>query len=322
LHQKHKTQGERESLVAVLIVGATGTLGRATALSLLADGQRVRALVREPACRPNVVAELQRAGAELVTGDLTDAASLERACKGALRIFACAHALLGRGEQRSAQVDHVGHSSLLAAAMSAGVPRIVYTSALGAREDHPIDFFRTKFEIEQAVRESTIPYTILRPSSFMEQHVHAFLGKPLLDKGFAVIVGPGRKRRNFVAAGDVAAFAAMALRGDDLLNRTLDIGGPDDISLRDIAAMYMLRSKQGRVFHAPLGLARAAATVVRPLHEGIARVLDIAAVPDDDWPESFDPAPLLAEFPRAMVTVEKFIDERVREWRRSRVGRR
>jgi uncharacterized protein YbjT (DUF2867 family) len=308
--------------VTILIVGATGMLGRATALSLLADGQRVRALVREPARAPTVVTELQRAGAELMVGDLTDPASLERACKGALRVFACAHALLGRGAQRSAQVDHVGHSSLVAAAMSAGVPRLVYTSALGAREDHPIDFFRTKYEIEQAVRESTIPYTILRPSAFMEQHVHGLIGKPLLDKGIAVLVGPGRKRRNFVAVPDVAAFAALALRGDALANRTLEIGGPDNISNRDIAAMYMLRSKQGRVLHAPLGLARAAATVARPLHEGIARVLDIAAVPDDAWPESFDPAPLLAEFPRAMTTVEKFVDERVREWRRSRVGRR
>jgi uncharacterized protein YbjT (DUF2867 family) len=307
--------------VTILIVGATGLLGRTTALTLLQEGQRVRALVREPVRQPQVVAELQRAGAEVVPGDLTDAASLERACKGVLRVFACAHSFLGRGALRSAQVDHVGHSSLLAAALAAGVPRFVYTSALGAREDHAIDFFRTKWEIEQAVRESGIPYTILRPSSFMEQHVHEFLGRLILDKGFAVIFGAGRKRRNFIAVRDVAPFAAMALRGDVLLNRTLDIGGPDNISTRDVAAMYLMKSRQGRVFHAPVGLARMGAQLARPLHEGIARVLEIAAVPDADWPETFDPAPLLAEFPRAMTTVEKFVDERVRDWRRSRVGR-
>jgi uncharacterized protein YbjT (DUF2867 family) len=307
--------------VTILIVGATGQLGRATARALLEEGQRVRVLVREPLRQPKLVAELQRAGAELVSGDLTDASSLERACKGALRIFVCAHALLGRGPQRSAQVDHVGHSSLLAAALSTGVQRFVYTSALGAREDHPIDFFRTKHEIEQAVRESTIPYTILRPASFMEQHVHEFLGRLILDKGFAVIFGPGRKRRNFVSARDVAPFAVMALRGDELLGRTLEIGGPDNISTRDVATMYMLRSRQGRVFHAPVGIARVGAQIVRPLHEGVARVLEIAAVPDEAWPESFDPAPLQSEFPRAMMTVERFVDERVREWRRARVGR-
>lgn len=308
--------------MTILIVGATGQLGRATALALLKEGQRVRALVREPARSPKVVAELQRAGAELASGDLTDPASLEAACKGALAVFACAHSMLGRGAASSAQVDHVGHSSLLAAALSAGVPRFVYTSVLGAREDHPIDFFRTKWEIEQAVRDSGVPHTVLRPSAFMEQHVHEFLGKLILDKGFALLFGPGRKRRNFVSVRDVAPFAAMALSGDALRNRTLDIGGPDNMSNLEVANLYILRSKQGRVFHLSPKVARVGAQLMRPLHEGIARVLEIGAVPDDDWPETFDPSRLQAEFPRAMTTVDKFVDERVRDWRRSRVGRR
>jgi uncharacterized protein YbjT (DUF2867 family) len=308
--------------VTILIVGATGLLGSATALALLKEGQRVRVLVRERTSHPERVAELQQAGAELMQGDLTDPASLERACKGALRVFACAHSFFGRGRLRSAQVDHVGHSALIAATLTTGVPRFVYTSVLGARENHPIDFFRTKYEIEEGLRSSHIPYTILRPAAFMEQHVHRFLGKPLLDRGFTVIVGPGRKRRNFVSVRDVAPFAVTALRDDTLLHRTLEIGGPDNISTRDIAAMYALRSRQGRVVHLPQPVAQVAARALRPFHEGVARVLDVAAVPDDDWDETFDPRALLAEFPREMVTVERFVDERVRDWRRSRVGRR
>ncbi len=308
--------------MTILIVGATGLLGRATAKALLEDGQRVRVLVREPARQPQHVSALQQAGAELVSGDLTDPGSLERACKGALRIFACAHSFLGRGRYTSAQVDHVGHSALIAAAQSAGVPRFVYTSALGARENHPIDFFRTKYEIEEGLRESHIPYTILRPAAFMEQHIHEFIGKPLLDKGVTLIFGAGRKRRNFVSVRDVMPFAVTALRDDTLVNRTLDLGGPDNISNRDIAAMYALRSRQGRVVHLPLGLARVAAQALRPFHEGVARVLEMAAVADDDWDETFDPRALLAEFPREMMTVERFVNERVRDWRRSRVGRR
>ncbi len=307
--------------MTILIVGATGGLGCATAKALLDDGQRVRVLVREPARQPQRVSALQQAGAELVSGDLTDPGSLERACKGALRVFACAHSFFGRGRWRSAQVDHVGHSALIAAALSAGVPRFVYTSALGARDNHPIDFFRTKYEVEEVLRDSLVPYTILRPSAFMEQHVHGFIGKPLLDKGVALIFGAGRKRRNFVSVRDVVPFALTALRDDTLVNRTLDIGGPGNISNRDVAAMYVLRSHQGRIVHLPLGLARAGAQVLRPLHEGVARALDVAAVPDDDWDETFDPRTLLAEFPREMMTVERFVEERVRDWRRSRVGR-
>jgi len=152
----------------ILIVGATGLLGRATALPLLKQGHSVRVLVRD---RDRAI-ELQRAGAEVFIGDLTDVRSLELACKGAERVFACAHSLLGRGRYSSAQVDHVGHSALVVAARDAKVEHFVYTSVMGAREDHPIDFFRTKHEIEATVKASGMGYTILRPSAFMEQHVH------------------------------------------------------------------------------------------------------------------------------------------------------
>jgi uncharacterized protein YbjT (DUF2867 family) len=301
-----------------LIVGATGLLGRATALALLQEGQRVRALVRDPAR----AADLSRAGAELAEGDLTDADSLERACKGAHRVFACAHALLGRGEHSSAQVDHVGHSALIAAARGAGVAHFVYTSVHGAREDHPIDFWRTKHEIEQVLRDAGLPFTILRPTAFMEQHVHRFNGQLLLDKGFTVIVGPGTKPRNFVAVRDVVPIAVRALRDEALVGRTIEIGGPEDLSNRDIALMYALRARKGRVLHLPLGAARAAAAALRPLHEGIARVLDIALVPDADWPETYDARAQQVEFPSTLTTVDRFIDERVREWRRAGAGKR
>jgi hypothetical protein len=53
----------------------------------------------------------------------------------------------------------------------------------------------------------------------------------------------------------------------------------------------------------------------------VSRLLDSAVLTDEDWPETFEPGPLLAEFPGEMMTVERFVDERVRDWRRSRVGR-
>jgi uncharacterized protein YbjT (DUF2867 family) len=299
--------------VMILIVGATGLLGRATALPLLAQGHAVRALVRDRA----KAADLQRQGAEVVLGDLTDPRSLELACKGVDRVFACAHSMLGRGQQASAQVDHVGHSALVVAARDAKVERLVYTSAMGASANHPIDFFRSKHEIEAVVKGSGMGYTILRPAAFMEHHVHKFNGQMLLEKGFTVIIGPGTKPRNFVAVRDVAPFAIQALTQDDLNGRTLEIGGPDNLGNRDVAAMYIVRARRGRVVHLPLGVARLMARVIRPLHEGIARVLDLACVPERQLRESWQAQTLLAEFPRALTTVDAFIDERVAEWRRA-----
>lgn len=301
----------------ILIVGATGALGRATALPLLAQGHSVRALVRDRAR----AAELQRAGAEIYIGDLTDARSLELACKGVERVFACAHSMLGRGQYASAQVDHVGHSALVVAARDAKVEHFVYTSLMGAREGHPIDFFRTKHEIEAVVKSSGMGYTILRPSAFMEHHVHRFNGQMLLERGFTVIIGPGTKPRNFVAVRDVAPFAVQALSEDGLNGRTLEIGGPDNLSNNEVAAMYVVRARKGRVHHVPAGVAKALAGLIRPLHEGVARVLELAAVPDREMRETWDSRKLLAEFPRQLTSVDSFIDERVAEWRRGQAGK-
>ena len=296
----------------ILIVGATGLLGRATALPLLKQGHAVRALVRDRA----KAAALQGAGAEIFVGDLTDARSLELACKGVERVFACAHSMLGRGPYASAQVDHVGHSALVAAARDAKVEHFVYTSIMGTHEDHPIDFWRTKHEIEAVVKDSGMGYTILRPSAFMEQHVHRFNGQMLLERGFTVIIGPGTKPRNFVAVRDVAPFAVQALGEDSLYGCTIEIGGPDNLSNNDIAAMYVVRARKGRIHHVSVGAAKLLATLIRPLHEGVARVLDISTVPDSEWPETWQPGPSLEEFPRKLTTVDSFIDQRVAEWRR------
>ena len=295
-----------------LVVGATGVLGRATALELLRQGIPVRALVR----RRDRATDLVRAGAQLVEGDLTNPDSLEIACRGAGQVFAAAHALAGRGANRSVQVDDVGHSALMAAALGAGVRRFVYTSALGASPSHPVDFFRTKHEMEGVLRESGMPFTILRPSAFMEWHVHRFVGRPLLEHGFTVLIGPAQKPRNFVAVRDIVPFAVLALTGDTLRGRTLEIGGPDNLSSRDVAVMYRERVRRGRIVHLSAPLARGLAALARPLHEGVARVIDLALLDERTVPETWDPPRLLQEFPRRLTGVDEFIDEQVRAWRR------
>jgi len=303
--------------MTILIVGATGTLGRPVARALLEAGHSVRALVRDR----KQADDLRALGAELVLGDLTDPRSLELACKGMERVFAAAHSMLGRGETSSAQVDLVGHSALVVAAKAAKVEHFVYTSALGARDSHPIDFFRTKREIETVVKGSGMGWTILRPSAFMEQHVHLFNGKMLLDNGFVVLLGRANKPRNFVAVRDVVPFVVQALAADDLAGRTIEIGGPDNFSNTEVAQLYIERVRKGRIVHVPAGLARAIAGAIRPLHEGVARVIDVSLTSEREVREEWYPNKLLDEFPRLLTGVEAFIDERVAEWKRERARR-
>jgi uncharacterized protein YbjT (DUF2867 family) len=258
--------------------------------------------------------ELEAFGAEPVIGDLTDAASLVRACAGVDRVFAAAHGALGRGRQRSEAVDDTGHRALIDAAREVGVARFVYTSAFGAAPNHPVDFFRTKSAIERYLASSGLEHVVLRPSAFMESHAHAFNGKGLLDTGRAVVLGTGTKPRNFVAAPDVARIAASALTGPLPRERVIEIGGPGDFTNDEVARTYArIAGIPARIVHVPRAALRAIALVARPFHPGIARVMRLSSLPDDAFSETFGAADSTVERAFGSTTLEAFVAERVRE---------
>lgn len=293
----------------ILVVGATGALGRPVVRLLRERGVPVRALCRHP----ERAADLAALGAETLAGDLTDADSLRRACAGVQRVLACAHGLLGRGRWFSEAVDDAGHRTLIALAREGGMDRFVYTSALLAEPDSPIDFGRTKYRIEQAVAASGLPHAILRPAAFMEHHVHNFNGAGVLAKGKAQLIGPGTKPRNFVAATDVAQLAVRALLDEPLPFTRLDIGGPDHASNAEVAALYArLAGRPPRVSHLPAGVARVLSRLAGPLHPGAARVLRLMSLPDDAFDETWHGAAALEQrFGIRLTRLEAFVRARV-----------
>jgi len=264
----------------------------------------------------NRARDLEARGVEPIVCDLVDPPSLARACAGVDRVFAAAHGALGRGKYRSQAVDDIGHRALIDAARAAGVSRFVYTSALGAAADHPVDFFRTKYAIEQYLAQSGLDYVVLRPTALMEWHVHTFNGKAVLEKGRAVILGSGRKRRNFVAARDVAAVAMLALTRDEP-ERLVSIAGPGNYTNDDVAQLYArIAGMPARISHLPRPAIAAIGGIARPFHEGIARVMRIASLPDDTFDEACD-APEWAGHVIGATSLEAFVRERVLEHRAS-----
>lgn len=293
----------------ILVVGATGALGRPVVQLLRAKGLAVRALNRHPA----QAADLAEMGAEVVAGDLADPGSITRACAGVSHVLASAHGLLGRGRHRMEAIDGAGHRHLIASARAAGVRRFVYTSAQGAGPDNPLDFFRNKHAIEQVLLASGLDAVILRPTAFMEHHAHAFNGKGLLDKGKVQLIGPGTKARNFVCAQDVAQFAVRALLDDPPPFRSLAIGSPGNFSNLDVAALYARTAGLPlRTSHLPAPLAAALSWVLRPLHPGVARILRLSSLPEDAWPEVFEaPLDYEREFGIRMTPLQEFVRQQV-----------
>ena len=190
----------------ILIVGASGRLGSVVARLLLAQGKAVRAMTRTPLN----LAHLQEIGAEVVSGDLRNPASLLSACQGVDQVLAAAHALVGQGDNNPHTVDDAGNRHLIDAARTAGVKHFIFVSVQGASPTSPLEFFRIKYRTEAYLRTSSLSYSILRPCAFMDLWAQ-LIGQPIIEQGKTTIFGRGNNPINFVAVEDVARFVSIAL---------------------------------------------------------------------------------------------------------------
>ena len=292
----------------VLVVGATGVLGRLVVSELRAADRPVRAMTRTA---PKAHG-LRALGAEVVQGDLTDAASLARACAGASHVVASAHGMIGRGRYRSEAVDDLGHRALVAAARAAGVEHLVYVSVIGASPTHPVDFFRTKHAVEQHLHASGVPFTVVRAAAFMEWHAHEFNGRHILAGGKTTLLGRGTKRRNFVAAADVARVVVRSLDDPSLRGETIEVGGPGNYTDNEVAELYgRAAGLRPRVRHVPPAALRVIAALLRPAAPGVSRIMRMAVLDDDAWDATFDAAPSAARLNLSLTSLEQFIADRV-----------
>ncbi|MCB8939795.1 MAG: SDR family oxidoreductase [Ardenticatenaceae bacterium] len=290
-----------------LIIGGTGALGSAATRLLLQRGHKVRVMTRNP----QSATALKKLGAEVVQGDLRDKASLARACDRVDGVLAAAHSIMGRGAESSVQVDSLGHKWLINVAQEAGVRHFVYTSAFGVSPTHPAEFYRIKHEVEQYLQHSGLAHTILRPTAFMESHAHMLIGQPILEKGKVQLFGQGENPRNFVAAQDVAQFAAMALTLPQMAGATIDIGGPENWTNMEVVRLYeRLAGKRAKVSHVPLGMLRVMAGIVRPFHPGLSQVMK-TSIWFDTTDQTFDPRPTLHKYPIPLTKLESWVEKQV-----------
>jgi len=251
----------------ILIVGASGRLGSIVAQRLLAQGKAVRAMTRTPL----TLAHLKQQGAEVVSGDLRNPASLLSACRGVEQVLAAAHALVGKGNNNPQTVDDAGNRQLIDAAKAAGVKHFIFVSVLGASPDSPLEFFRIKYQAEEYLRASGLNFTILRPSAFMDLWVQ-LIGRPILEQGKTTIFGRGNNPVNFVAVEDVARFACIALEDTRACNLVIEVGGPENLTLNQVAEIFeRAGGRQAKKRHIPLPVMRVMSILMQPVNPALSR---------------------------------------------------
>jgi uncharacterized protein YbjT (DUF2867 family) len=215
--------------MTVLVTGATGFIGPHVAHALRARELPVRALVRTPARG----SRLATWGAELAVGDVTDPASLHAACEGVDCLVHLVAIIRGR-PQDFERVMADGTRNVVAAACEQGVRRFVLASALGLdeRTKDAVPYYRAKWEMERAVRDSGLEHVILRPSFVFGRDGGVLPTFVRLARFAPVtpIVGPGTQRLQPIWVEDLAEYYAMAVSEPAATDRTFELGGPDAVT--------------------------------------------------------------------------------------------
>ncbi|MEM7505904.1 MAG: NAD(P)H-binding protein [Pseudomonadota bacterium] len=261
----------------VLVLGGSGTIGRATVRALVARGHQVVCLLRPSTTQPDLP------GAEIRFGDVTDAASTARDGFAGERFDAVLSCLASRtGVAADAwAIDHQANLHALQAAKAAGVQRMVLLSAICVQKP-VLAFQHAKLAFEQALIASGITYSILRPTAFFKslsgQIERVRQGKPYL------IFGDGRLTAcKPISDGDLGTYLAECVEQESRWNRVLPIGGPGPaITPREQGeALFALLGRPARFRQVPVGLLNAIAGtlgVLGPLSPALATKAELARI--------------------------------------------
>lgn len=249
----------------ILVTGGTGFIGTRVVNLLRAEGRPVRCLVRDPAR----AATLVRLGCELAPGDVTDAPSVEAAARGCDAVIHLVAIISGSPEDFE-RIMIQGTRNVVEAARKAGVRRLVLMSALGVSEETKdlVPYYRAKWAMEQAVKESGIEYVILRPSFVFGPHGGAIgeFARVVRYSPLIPVIGDGTRRIQPIDVDDVALCTVRALDLPEAANRTFELGGPEAVTWNELwARLAAAMGKRRTMVHLPVGLVRIPAAIMERL---------------------------------------------------------
>lgn len=241
----------------ILIVGATGTLGRQVARRALDEGYKVRCLVRSP----KKAAFLKEWGAELAPGNLCQPQSLQSALEGVDAVIDAATAK-ATDNLSMKQVDWDGKVALIQAAKAAGVERYIFFSILDAEKYSNVPLMEIKRCTELFLSEAGMNYTILRLSGFMQGLIGQY-GIPILENQAIWVTGESSPIA-YMDTQDIAKFAVRALSVPATEKQTFPVVGSRAWSAEEIISLCeRLTGKQAKITRMPLNLLRIMRSVSR-----------------------------------------------------------
>jgi uncharacterized protein YbjT (DUF2867 family) len=236
--------------MTLLIVGATGTLGRQIVRRALDEGQQARCLVRSS----RRAAFLREWGAELYLGNLNDPDGLDLLLEGVTTIVdaATARATDSLGVR---QVDWEGKVNLIQAAQRANIQRYIFFSIHDAEKHPDVPLMQIKTCTEKFLAESGIPYTIFRPAGFLQGLIGQY-AMPILE-GQSIWVTGESSPIAYLDTQDIAKFAVRALQLPETVGRTYPLVGDRAWKGEELVSLCeRLSGKDAKVTRLPLSAIR------------------------------------------------------------------
>jgi NADH dehydrogenase len=219
-------------MARIFLTGGSGFVGSHVLPALLAAGHDVVALARTPKAAATIAERNATYAARLTTriGDVTNPASLSAAlvgCDAIVHLVA-----IPRDWNNGAdllRINTAGTEAMIAAASAAGITRFVHLGALGVQDREDLHYAKSKARAERAVRESSLDWTIIKPSLIWGERDGFFNIVAALVKIPAPAVpvpGNGKSRFQPVWVGDVARAIVQALGDPKSARRSFELGGP------------------------------------------------------------------------------------------------
>jgi NADH dehydrogenase len=238
----------------VFLTGGTGFVGSEVLRQLMAAGHSVRVLVREGSEGKLTAVE----NVEIHSGDVTDASSLVGAlanCDAVIHLVGIIREFPGRGVTfRKIHVEGTGN--ILEAAVEQGVQRFLHMSSNCTRERGSAAYHRTKWQAEELLRDSTLDWTIFRPSVIFGSGSEfvGMLSELIRRIPVVPVIGDGQYRMQPVALEQVAASFVKALEMPETIGEIYHLGGGESYSydeILDLTAQAMGRENVAKL-HQPL----------------------------------------------------------------------
>lgn len=236
--------------MSLLIVGATGTLGRQITRHALDRGLKVKCFVRYPK-KANFLREW---GADLVAGNLNNPESLDDALEGITEVIDAA-TTRATGAMRIKDVDWLGKVNLIQAAERAKVNRFVFFSILNAEKYPNVPLMDIKCCTEKFLASTDLNYTILKPCGFFQNLIGEY-AIPILENQ-TIWIGGESSPIAYMNTQDIAKFAVRALTVKATERQAFAIAGPKAWQPSEIIKLCeRMSGRTRRTANMPIGLLR------------------------------------------------------------------